>query len=47
MCLSEPHAYETMSIRAMERAQAYSLERWRDTIGDTLRTAWGPLQSRV
>jgi len=46
-CLSEPHAYETMSIRAMERAQAYSLERWRDTIGDTLRSAWGPLQSRV
>ncbi len=46
-CLSEPDAYEAMSLRAMDRAQAYSLERWRDTIGDTLRAAWGPLQSHV
>jgi glycosyltransferase involved in cell wall biosynthesis len=46
-CLSEPDRYHAMSARATERAQSYSLERWRDTIGDYLRAAWGPLQSRV
>ena len=43
MCLLEPQTYEAMSLCAMERAQGYSLERWRDTIGATLRAAWGPL----
>jgi glycosyltransferase involved in cell wall biosynthesis len=47
LCLAEPERYRAMSARATERAQNYSLERWRDTIGDYLRAAWGPLQSRV
>ena len=46
-CLSEPDAYMAMSQRATERAQGYSLEQWRDTIGRTLRAAWGPLQTRA
>lgn len=46
-CLSEPERYHEMSARATERAQQFSLERWRDTIADYLRAAWGPLQSRV
>lgn len=46
-CLSDPERYRAMSLRATERARDYSLERWRDTIGDLLRAAWGPLQSHV
>jgi glycosyltransferase involved in cell wall biosynthesis len=33
-----------MAERAQITAQAYSLEAWRDTIGDALQAAWGPLQ---
>jgi glycosyltransferase involved in cell wall biosynthesis len=46
-CLAEPDRYYAMSARATERAREFSLERWRDTIADHLRAAWGPLQSRV
>jgi glycosyltransferase involved in cell wall biosynthesis len=46
-CLSEPQQYRIMALRATERAQAYSLESWRDTIGGLLRSAWGPLQTDV
>lgn len=32
--------YRAMSRRALETARAYSLENWRDTIGENLRRAW-------
>jgi glycosyltransferase involved in cell wall biosynthesis len=36
--------YATMSRKAVETAQQYSLEAWRDTIGGYLTAAWGPLK---
>lgn len=44
-CLSDAERYRAMSAQAVETAKQYSLERWRDAIGDLLRTAWGPLRS--
>ena len=44
-CLSDAERYRSMSTRALETASQYSLERWRDTIGDLLRAACGPLRS--
>jgi glycosyltransferase involved in cell wall biosynthesis len=44
-CLSDADRYRRMSARALETASQYSLERWRDTIGDLLRAACGPLRS--
>ena len=44
-CLSDAERYRSMSARAIETASEYSLERWRDTIGDFLRAACGPLRS--
>jgi glycosyltransferase involved in cell wall biosynthesis len=44
-CLSDAERYRRMSARALETASQYSLERWRDTIGDLLRAACGPLRS--
>lgn len=44
-CLADARQYGEMSRAALERAREYSLERWRDSIGDTLRGAWGPLAS--
>jgi glycosyltransferase involved in cell wall biosynthesis len=41
--LSNDDRYTAMSARAIETARHYSLERWRDTIGDHLRAAWGEL----
>ena len=46
MSLSDPEHYEALSSLATRRAGDYSLERWRDTIGELLRASWGPLQSR-
>ena len=46
-CLFDPVAYERMSRCAHETARQYSLERWRDTLGQWLEAAWGPLQSRA
>jgi hypothetical protein len=46
-CLSDGVEYERMSGRAQETAGQYSLERWRDTLGNILEAAWGPLQSRA
>jgi hypothetical protein len=43
--LSDPEHYQALSSRATTRAGDYSLERWRDTIGELLRASWGPLQS--
>ncbi len=37
---SKPEVYNRMSVRAVESAQQYSLENWRDFIGETLRDAW-------
>lgn len=43
--LSDRERYRRMSARAVETASQYSLEKWRDTIGDKLRLAWGELQA--
>jgi glycosyltransferase involved in cell wall biosynthesis len=40
-CLSDANQYATMSRQAIATAQAYSLEAWRDTIGQRLQAAWG------
>ena len=45
--LRDGDRYRTMSARAIATARQYSLERWRDVIGDALRSAWGPLASNV
>ncbi len=37
---TEPTAHERLSRAALETARAYSLERWRDEIGERLRRAW-------
>jgi glycosyltransferase involved in cell wall biosynthesis len=39
MC-SDPEKYRTMSLKALEAARGYSLENWRDLIGQTLRLEW-------
>ena len=44
ICLSDRERYRAMSRCAVATARRYSLERWRDTVGDRLRRAWGPLQ---
>ena len=38
--LSNEEQYHAMSAKAIETASEYSLERWRDTIGDLLRASW-------
>jgi glycosyltransferase involved in cell wall biosynthesis len=44
LCLSDRERYRAMSRCAVATARQYSLEKWRDAIGDRLRLAWGPLQ---
>jgi glycosyltransferase involved in cell wall biosynthesis len=44
-CLADKHVYQQMARRAVETARRYSLERWRDRIGQTLTAAWGRLRS--
>ena len=44
-CVSDPERYRAMSARAVEVARQYSLEGWRDFIGEQLRAAWGPLSA--
>jgi len=39
-CVADKQVYQAMSANAKQTAGQYSLERWRDTIGDILRTAW-------
>lgn len=39
ICLNKKD-YKQMSVRAVEAAQQYSLENWRDFIGETLRQSW-------
>ena len=43
-CLSDETAYREMSARALETARKYSLESWRDSIGELLAAGWGPLR---
>ena len=42
--MSHPARYEAMSRKAIQTARQYSLEAWRDTIGNHLAAAWGPLR---
>jgi glycosyltransferase involved in cell wall biosynthesis len=44
LCLSDGARYRAMSGTAVRTARQYSLERWRDLIGEQLRAAWGPLR---
>jgi len=44
-CLSQPETYRAMSASALETAKDYSLENWRDRIGERLSAAWGPLRA--
>ncbi|MEO8042726.1 MAG: glycosyltransferase [Acidobacteriota bacterium] len=37
---SDADAYSLMSARAIETAREFSLEKWRDVIGESLRKAW-------
>ena len=37
---SDRDAYEQMSAKALETASEFSLEKWRDVIGESLRKAW-------
>jgi len=41
--LGNSERYRKMSVLASETASHYSLERWRDTIAERLRSAWGEL----
>jgi glycosyltransferase involved in cell wall biosynthesis len=43
--LRAPDNYRTMSAEARRTARAYSLERWREIVRESLEQAWGPLQS--
>ncbi|NLC57697.1 MAG: glycosyltransferase family 4 protein [Armatimonadetes bacterium] len=42
--LEDADCYHAMADRAREVAARYSLERWRDTIGELLTASWGPLK---
>lgn len=44
-CLSDEEHYRDMSAQAITTASQYSLERWRDAIGEFLEVACGPLRS--
>jgi hypothetical protein len=44
--LCDPVRYRALSNQALQRASEYSLEKWRDSLGEVLRTIWGPLKSQ-
>jgi len=44
-CVTDPKVYLTMTTQALDTARKFSLDQWRDTIGEWLESAWGPLQS--
>jgi glycosyltransferase involved in cell wall biosynthesis len=46
-CTDDPTMYLKMSDAARSNARQYSLERWRDCIGEHLEKAWGPLRKQV
>lgn len=43
--LDDTERYEKMSACAFETARQYSLERWRDRIGELLQATWAPLRT--
>jgi glycosyltransferase involved in cell wall biosynthesis len=43
--IQDVERYHAMSAQAGKTARKFSLEQWRDVIGDHLRAAWGPLRS--
>jgi glycosyltransferase involved in cell wall biosynthesis len=43
-CLSDVSRYKTLSINAIETSRKYSLEAWRDTLGQKLQNSWGLLR---
>jgi Glycosyltransferase len=43
--LARPDHYQAMSKQAVETARQYSLERWRDTIGELLQREWGAIHT--
>jgi glycosyltransferase involved in cell wall biosynthesis len=45
--LAAEHQIAVMSTQARAASRDYTLERWRDTIGAYLQTAWGSLQSET
>jgi glycosyltransferase involved in cell wall biosynthesis len=44
-CLGDSERYRAMSAAAVETARQFSVERWRDAIGDALSEQWGALRS--
>ena len=46
-CISDAERYRTMSAKAHDTAQQYSLERWRDTIGGELQEACGAVRYAI
>jgi 2-deoxystreptamine N-acetyl-D-glucosaminyltransferase/2-deoxystreptamine glucosyltransferase len=46
-CLSQPERYRMMSATARHTAQQYSLERWRDTIGNQLQETCGAVRYAI
>lgn len=46
-CVESTERYRAMSEAGVRTARAYSLERWRDTIGEALTRGWGPLRSHA
>ncbi len=44
-CLNGTNDYAMMSTAAVKTAQSYSLEGWREAIGERLNKAWGKLQT--
>jgi len=45
LALANAQGYEAMSLKAIETARQFSLEAWRDTIGQHLAEAWGTLKT--
>jgi glycosyltransferase involved in cell wall biosynthesis len=43
-CINNPREYRRMSLLAAKVARQYSLERWKELLGETLGTAWGRLR---
>ena len=46
-CLADSTRYSMMSSAGLSTARSYSLERWRDVIGERLSAGWGPLRAHV
>jgi glycosyltransferase involved in cell wall biosynthesis len=44
-CLSNTELYCAMSVQALETAKSFTLERWKETIGEYLQASWGKLRA--